>query len=548
MPAKPLLDVIHPRRTDNNERFVAFAFAGAEMVAETEASGILTYAAGAFRSKFGRPPESFVGQPLRSLVASVDHEALDAALALLRERGRLLPLIVRLADRDRSCLALAGLAFSSQDRPLRLCLTFARPPAPAAAVLRAATGHGLARATEARLRSGQPCDLGLLEIVTEGGVAVSASEAIGHALETVAPEALASEIAPGRFGLLGNGGTEADLLSVAGLLESTLRMQGLEIGITARHLPLIVEGLTPTQAARALRQALNVFARHGAAGLAEAGLGGGLAGYMRWAGTRASSLRRAIRGGHFSLMFQPIVALADGATHHFEALIRPKPIPDFPFAGPQEFVMLVEALGLADELDLAVARVACDAATRAGASVAFNLSGQSVQSAPFLVRLTDLLRSHPAREMGLIMVEMTETAEIDDLEQASSTAKALRALGVPFCLDDFGAGAADMRLLRALTADIVKLDGCYVPGVALGGRERAFVAGMVEIARAAGAAIVAERVETKAESEALRELGVEYGQGWLFGRPVPHPGAGRVAANAPTGKILRRAGEKESWG
>ncbi len=71
---------------------------------------------------------------------------------------------------------------------------------------------------------------------------------------------------------------------------------------------------------------------------------------------------------------------------------------------------------------------------------------------------------------------------------------------------------------------------------------------MVEIARAAGAAIVAERVETKAESEALRELGVEYGQGWLFGRPAPHPGAGRVAANAPTGKILRRAGEKESWG
>ncbi len=59
------------------------------------------------------------------------------------------------------------------------------------------------------------------------------------------------------------------------------------------------------------------------------------------------------------------------------------------------------------------------------------------------------------------MVEMTETAEIDDLEQASSTAKALRALGVPFCLDDFGAGAADMRLLRALTADIVKLDGSY---------------------------------------------------------------------------------------
>ena len=547
MPAAPPLDLSHPGRTDNNERFVAFAFAGADMVAEAEASGILTYAAGAFRSKFGRSPESFVGQPLRNLVASIDHEVVDNALALLLQRGRLLPVVIRLADPDRSCVALAGLAFSSQNRSLRLCLTFARLPAPAAAVLRDATGHGLARATEARLRSGQPCDLGLLEIVAEGGVALSAGEAIGHALERVAPDALTGEIAPGRFGLLGNGGTEADLLSVTGLLESMLRMQGLEIGITARHLQLTAEGLTPTQAVRALRQALNVFARHGAAGLAEAGLDAGLAGYMNRAGTRVASLRRAIRGGHFNLMFQPIVALANGATHHFEALIRPKPIPDCPFAGPQEFVMLVEALGLADELDLAVARVASDAAASAGVSVAFNLSGQSVQSAPFLARLTDLLRSHPARETGLIMVEMTETAEIEDLEQALCTANALRSLGVPFCLDDFGAGAADMRLLRALTADIVKLDGSYVPGVALGGRERAFVAGMVEIARAAGAAVVAERVETKAEAEALRELGVQYGQGWLFGRPVPRPGAGRPVATAPTRKILRRAGEKRTW-
>lgn len=74
----------------------------------------------------------------------------------------------------------------------------------------------------------------------------------------------------------------------------------------------------------------------------------------------------------------------------------------------------------------------------------------------------------------------------------------LRSLGVPFCLDDFGAGAADVRLLRALTADIVKLDGSYVPGVARGGRERAFVARMVEIARAAGASVVPRRTPGQA--------------------------------------------------
>ena len=81
----------------------------------------------------------------------------------------------------------------------------------------------------------------------------------------------------------------------------------------------------------------------------------------------------------------------------------------------------------------------------------------------------------------------------------------LRSLGVPFCLDDFGAGAADIRLLRALTPDIVKLDGSYIPGNRAWRRERAFVTGMIEIARAGRAEIVAEQVEIETEAEVLRQ-------------------------------------------
>ena len=201
--------------------------------------------------------------------------------------------------------------------------------------------------------------------------------------------------------------------------------------------------------------------------------------------------------------------------------------------------MLVEALGLADELDLAVARLACQAAGKAATPVAFNLSGQSVQNAGFRDRLIKLLAASPARQAGLVIVEMTETAEIEALEEADLTATALRSLGIAFCLDDFGAGAADIRLLRALGPDIVKLDGSYIPGIAQDGRERAFVAGMVEIVRAAGAEIVAERVEIEAEAEALRLLGVQYGQGWLFGHPGPLP--------VGQGGKARHPGEVEIW-
>ena len=141
---------------------------------------------------------------------------------------------------------------------------------------------------------------------------------------------------------------------------------------------------------------------------------------------------------------------------------------------------------------------------------------------------------------------MTETAEIEDVEEAGRTADALRSLGVPFCLDDFGAGAIDIRLLRELRPNIVKLDGSYIPGVIQGGRERALVAGMVEIGRGAGAEIVAERIETRAEAEALQALGVQYGQGWLFGRPVPLPN--RPHHPSAAARPGRRGGQKEDWG
>jgi EAL domain-containing protein (putative c-di-GMP-specific phosphodiesterase class I) len=531
------------RRLDN-ERFVAFAFAGADMLVETDASGSVTYAAGAFRSKFGHPPEAFIDHAVRELVAPVDHEALDAALAMLVERGRLLPLMIRLADSERTPLALAGIVLPAQGRPPRLCLSFARAPAPLPS-LRLADGgpHALARAVEARLRAGTPSYLGLLEIVGEGDLVIASSDVIGQAIDAAAPDSLTSEIAPGRFGLIGSGSSEADLLAVADLLESTLLKQGIKVSVAARHLSLASKDLTPSQTVRALRQALNVFAREGTEGLGKAMFGGGLAGYIRQAGAQAASVRQAIRGTKFSLAFQPIVSLVSGMPHHFEALIRPQPIPECSFSGPQDFVMQVEVLGLADELDLAVARMACEAADRSGASVAFNLSGQSVQNNSFRNSLVKLLTASPARKAGLILVEMTETAEIEDTELAKLTAEALRSLGVPFCLDDFGAGVADIRLLRALNPDIVKLDGSYIPGIVHDGRERAFVSGMVEIARAARAEVVAERVEIQAEANALKLLGVQYGQGWLFGHPGPLP-ATRASCRR---KAAHRAGEKEEW-
>ncbi len=167
---------------------------------------------------------------------------------------------------------------------------------------------------------------------------------------------------------------------------------------------------------------------------------------------------------------------------------------------------------------------ACEAARAAsGARIACNLSGLSLQSAPFREQLCALLEACPDLARRLL-VEITETAEIEDEDEATRTVDALRALGLPVCIDDFGAGAAAFRYLRIFRVDFVKVDGIYVTNAVESGRDRGFIAAMVDLATTVGAQVVAERIETEAQAALMQDLGVAFGQGYLFGRPGALPG------------------------
>ncbi len=507
------------RPIGDRERFVAFAFAAADLLVELDDKGGISFAAGAFRARLGRSPESLIGRQPTELLAPEDRAAFATALALLPAHGRLAPTAFHLADNRRTPFSVSGLRLLTAGEPARICLAFA--PLPAPPDLRPATAETLLREAEQRLRQGETASLSLIEVQ---GLSEAAAAQIGGLLNQEASgTTLAACIAPGRYGLLSDGaGNAPDLASLAARLEQALAEEAPGVSVTTTALALDAAGLTPCQAARALRHGLAAYARLGAEGLRDAGFEQGLGGVVAQVTARAATFRRAIAERSFRLDFQPIVDLATREIHHYEALLRPGLGVLAPGEGPQDFVTLIETIGLTEELDLAVAALALAAtvAVPPGQRIAFNISGLSAQSASFRTRLLAAL-DRDRRGTSRIMVELTESAEIEEEEAAAETLRALRSRGVPVCIDDFGAGAAAFRYLKAFPTDYVKVDGSFVLAAMTSERDRSFVAAMVDLSLAVGAKVVAERVENEEAALAMQALGVHYGQGWYFGRPGP---------------------------
>jgi EAL domain-containing protein (putative c-di-GMP-specific phosphodiesterase class I) len=509
------------RPLGDRERFLGFAFAAAELLVELDEDGRIAFAAGAFRARLGRSPDSLLGGDPAELLAAEDRRAFATALALMPARGRMPHTAFRLADAARSAVSVSGLLLRSAAEPPRICLAVAPLPAPPR--LQLADAATLLREGEERLLGGGAAPaLGLIELSATPHEA--ASRRLDEVLaEGVAPGTLAAQMGPGRYGLLpGAGQPLPDLSALVRRIEEALAGEDPAMTVAATAVALDPGALSPAEAARALRHGLGAFARFGAEGLRDAGFEDGLSGVMSQIARRAGGMRRAIAERRFRLDFQPIVDLATRRVHHHEALLRLEPGLLGAGEGPQDFVMLAETIGATEELDLAVAALAlaATAALPTGQRIAFNVSGLSAQSPAFRDRLLGLLDRDP-RAAGRVMVELTESAEVEDDTMAAGTLQALRARGVPVCIDDFGAGAAAFRYLKAFPTDYVKVDGAFVLAALSAERDRSFVAAMVDLSLAVGAKVVAERIETEEAAEVMRSLGVHYGQGWHFGRPGP---------------------------
>ena len=215
------------------------------------------------------------------------------------------------------------------------------------------------------------------------------------------------------------------------------------------------------------------------------------------------------------IVYQPIVDLSSGKTVGFEALSR---FPADPEIAPDKWFSEAHALGLGIELEVAAALAAISsfADLPEASFLSINLSPEAITHRP----CADMLR---AAESGRIVIEVTEHAQIEDYQVIKNCLLEARDGGVRLAVDDVGAGFASLRHILELAPDFIKLDQSLTAAIEFDRGQRALAQALITFGAELGATVVAEGIETRQQVEALRGLGVRYGQGYYLGRPEALP-------------------------
>jgi len=227
---------------------------------------------------------------------------------------------------------------------------------------------------------------------------------------------------------------------------------------------------------------------------------------------RVERITRAIEGEGRSLVFQPIVELATARLVGVEALSRFDGDPDWPVH--RWFAEAADA-GMGVELELACNRDALEVLERLPEEVylSMNASHRTAGSDGLLELLDDV-------EAARIVVEITEHERVEDYDELARALGRIRERGARIAIDDAGTGFASLRHLLLIDPEIIKLDVSLTRGIDTDARKRALAAALTSFAEEIDKTVVAEGVETPAEQQTLRDLGVRFGQGYYLGRPA----------------------------
>lgn len=237
-------------------------------------------------------------------------------------------------------------------------------------------------------------------------------------------------------------------------------------------------------------------------------------------------LRQAIAEQQFVLYYQPIVNLQTGTIDSLEALVRwHQPTRLVP---PAEFIAVAEEIGLVNSIGALVLREACQqlrdwqkqGLVAPSLSVSVNVSARQFAQPNLIQQILQIL-AETGLEPQCLKLELTESAIMQNPDAATQILQALRQHQIQLSLDDFGTGYSSLSYLRSFPVDYLKIDRSFVQGLEKTSKELNLVAVILAIAQTMEMQVIAEGIETPDQLTHLRSLHCDFGQGYLFSKPLP---------------------------
>jgi EAL domain-containing protein (putative c-di-GMP-specific phosphodiesterase class I) len=238
----------------------------------------------------------------------------------------------------------------------------------------------------------------------------------------------------------------------------------------------------------------------------------------------AKRLRDALDEDRFCLFAQPVVRLRDQKAVHHEILVRLRD-DSGGYILPSTFIELAESLSLVQEIDLLVVEkllAFMRKHNQVGKKLRYfvNLSRVSISDERWIKRFMSLLKAS-ATDPSQLVFEITETAAMTEVDVTMTFISRLKDMGCRFALDDFGAGFSSFYYLKRFEVDYLKIDGGFIRDLSTDEGSRLFVRALNDVARGLNKQVVAEWVESPEVLKLLVEMGAQFGQGYLFRRPMP---------------------------
>lgn len=531
-----LIDELRKER----ERFVAFAFAAAEIFFEVDSSGKILFAGGAAEKIAAeKAGTSHIGNSIYDLIDEDDRDVYVALKMHLEHKGRLGPIPLRFKGSQgyNFALRLFGLHMPGQDSRTFIALR-------SAPLGGGVSEQALDKETGLLTREGF-LDLAASTMSADGNssnnlymTAVEidgideakkkygpkfANNLVGRLaahLKTISVDGqMAGQISDKHFAFLHRTQSDGEYIG-----ESLKKVDDKVALKTAVSTVSADSDLSEEEILRTLSYVLSKFCEDSAS-VDFKQLSAAYDGMAAEATAKMTNMRAMIESGSFKMAFQPVISLQTGDIHHNEVLSRFDERLDG--KTPRDIIGFAEEIGMIEEFDIALCKKAIDYVRkmrRLGEplKLAVNLSGRTLESGRFidqfvaqLVQAKDVARD--------IMLELTETKAIKNMEKAEAILSDLKAIDYQVCLDDFGAGASGYQYLRAFNVDYVKIDGAYVRDMNAPGYKPTFLLSIVRLCNDLGIKTIGEHVETRFQADFLKSLGVDFGQGFHFGKPEFSP-------------------------